>query len=288
MIEMIVVMVVVALLVSLLLPAVHRVLEASRRTSCVNNLRQIGLAMQQVESNQGGFPDCPNHVIEILPYLDQAPLYQQYDEQRRQGVDVTVNERLFANQVITVYQCPSDPASGRGNNYCANISTGWQKYGNDGFLVHMTQGTMRRVEEVPDGLSNTVMIAEILQSSPSSHRLRTIWEVHPRFLRPDQLEQFADSCEQLPLDPSAFHYNGSNHSRGIPWAMLDVSAYYTHVLPPNRPNCTQGPLVMGSFPAGSFHGGGANALFGDGHVAFISESVDRQAWRDLGSRQQNH
>jgi prepilin-type processing-associated H-X9-DG protein len=58
------------------------------------------------------------------------------------------------------------------------------------------------------------------------------------------------------------------------------------MLPPNRPSAARNndsPRV-GCYTAVSMHPGGANALYGDGHVDFVSEAIDREVWRELGSR----
>src|ERR1700730_17257487 len=91
-IELLVVVAVIAVLVALLLPAVQKVREASNRTQCANNLKQIGLAALNYDDATKSFPQ--NHrptsaaaatvrerwFTHLLPYLDQGPLYSQYDE----------------------------------------------------------------------------------------------------------------------------------------------------------------------------------------------------------------
>src|SRR5205809_2892375 len=89
-IELLVVIAIIAVLVALLLPAVQQAREAARRSQCKNNLKQIGLALQNYHSSANRFP--PGYVAGatypatsngwgwsamILPYLDQAPLYRK-------------------------------------------------------------------------------------------------------------------------------------------------------------------------------------------------------------------
>ena len=86
-IELLVVIAIIAILVALLLPAVQQAREAARRSACQNNLKQIGLALANYEStfktypigarNQSGYG--PSWWVGLLPYIDQAPLYNQFN-----------------------------------------------------------------------------------------------------------------------------------------------------------------------------------------------------------------
>ena len=90
-IELLVVIAIIAILIVLLLPAVQQAREAARRTSCRNNLKQIGLAIHNYHDAHrtfppggitiGGWQDSLNGStwsVAILPYLDQATLYRRY------------------------------------------------------------------------------------------------------------------------------------------------------------------------------------------------------------------
>lgn len=91
-VELLVVIAIIGILVALLLPAVQAAREAARRTHCINNLHQIGLAMHNYESSHGSLPPggvmegpcChtksrTNWAIEILPFLEEQGLYNKYD-----------------------------------------------------------------------------------------------------------------------------------------------------------------------------------------------------------------
>jgi prepilin-type N-terminal cleavage/methylation domain-containing protein/prepilin-type processing-associated H-X9-DG protein len=118
-VELLVVIAIIAILVALLLPAVQIAREAARRTQCVNNEKQIGLALHTYHDAKrklpsGGRPPEDQTVrcgvfIYLLPYLDRKDLWDQYD------TSVTwshVNNIPVSSLRITSYECPSSPKHG--------------------------------------------------------------------------------------------------------------------------------------------------------------------------------
>ncbi len=118
-IELLVVIAIIAILIALLLPAVQQAREAARRTQCRNNMKQIGLAIHNYESSHSCFPlgsaapwnTVPNWRAQILPYLDQAPLYNKFNFQQSFAGNVaaggSVNVDTLSNIVVAGYVCPS-------------------------------------------------------------------------------------------------------------------------------------------------------------------------------------
>jgi prepilin-type N-terminal cleavage/methylation domain-containing protein/prepilin-type processing-associated H-X9-DG protein len=127
-VELLVVIAIIGILVALLLPAVQAAREAARRTKCINNLKQMTLAIQNHESAKKRFPpgqlsgdehpSCDsssgktftNWAIEILPYCEEQPLYDRYDQKafNTDPVNLPVLQTILPFQV-----CPTDPNGGR-------------------------------------------------------------------------------------------------------------------------------------------------------------------------------
>ncbi len=116
-VELLVVIAIIDVLVALLLPAVQAAREAARRAQCINNAKQLGLAVANFETQHGRLP-AGGHFpgreysmfMVILPFIEASPLYGQYDFDLRiysgNNVDVTRIQ-------LPSFVCPSDDALGR-------------------------------------------------------------------------------------------------------------------------------------------------------------------------------
>jgi prepilin-type N-terminal cleavage/methylation domain-containing protein len=121
-IELLVVIAIIAILIALLLPAVQQAREAARRTQCKNNLKQLGLAFHNFESSYTWLPASirPSAtgsasirfsvLTQLLPYVDQAPLYNQYN----QAINWSVGTNVAVSKTrLPAFQCPSNPLAGQ-------------------------------------------------------------------------------------------------------------------------------------------------------------------------------
>jgi prepilin-type N-terminal cleavage/methylation domain-containing protein/prepilin-type processing-associated H-X9-DG protein len=281
-IELLVVIAIIGVLIALLLPAVQKVREAANRTSCTNNLKQLGLALHHYHDANNRFPpgqtDSPKKHIwaaYVLPYFEQGNLYRGYDFSVHwyQGA----NQALVTTQ-LKIMQCPSaqpnrveDPPNQRqgvtvpaacgdygaiGNVDQALVTEGWIP----GPLPARPNGVLivaigTRLTDVTDGASQTIMVGEIAG--------RPIHYVTGRIVVNDP----------------------ANPVYGAGWADWD-NGFQIHGSSPDgltEPgpcgvNCNNNKGIY------SFHPGGANVLFADGSVHFLRESASIRTVAALATR----
>jgi prepilin-type N-terminal cleavage/methylation domain-containing protein/prepilin-type processing-associated H-X9-DG protein len=204
-IELLVVIAIIAVLIALLLPAVQAAREAARRAQCVNNLKQIGVAMHNyIDSNNtlpmgGGqcvesFPQTfqskqsTSAHLAMMPFLEGTPLYNAFNFNF--GVDENTDPPRAVNSTVVnaqfkAFVCPSDPNAGAGftssNNYFASVGT-TNNLTNTGTSTPPNPPTMANLpttglfayqqayglQSIIDGTSNTIAFAESTVESPSS------------------------------------------------------------------------------------------------------------------------
>ncbi|MBN9517449.1 DUF1559 domain-containing protein [bacterium] len=192
-IELLVVIAIIAVLIGLLLPAVQKVREAAARAACQNNLKQIALGLHNHESVTGHFPPGyrdprPNTApgpgwgwaVFLLPFVEQQALHARIDPEHTLpggGTD-TPAPTPDTLTVLTVFHCPSDPGGATNANYDGHATAsyrgvGWSRpqtgVGPKGLMITnidnpngtLFRNSRIRVADVPDGLSNTVFVAEV-------------------------------------------------------------------------------------------------------------------------------
>ncbi len=175
-VELLVVIAIISLLVALLLPAVQQSRESARRTGCANNLKQIGLGLQNYHDVHKTFPigcyqwrplgNTTNLQLAwsayLLPFVDEENIYQLLD--LSQAYDSSAN-RFAATQAVVAYLCPSVPrtsflngglaATDYGGIYGERISGPELKP--KGTLIYTTPITFSMIT---DGMSNTLIVSE--------------------------------------------------------------------------------------------------------------------------------
>jgi prepilin-type processing-associated H-X9-DG protein len=189
--------------IALLLPAVHATREAARRTTCTNNLKQIGLALHNYHASFGSFP--PAYIpdadgrplvswrVLILPFLEEQELYDEY--KLDEPWDSPHNLAL-AHRMPPYFACPSDPdAMGQYTSYVANAGPN-----------RMFQAPEPiQLRDITDGMSNTIAVMEAADS-------KIVW-TEPRDTS-DQIEYASDPT------------NGSTHPGGSNALYADGSVQF--------------------------------------------------------------
>ncbi|MCA9033548.1 MAG: DUF1559 domain-containing protein [Planctomycetaceae bacterium] len=317
-IELLVVIAIIAILIALLLPAVQQAREAARRTQCKNNLKQMGLAIHNYHDTHNKFPQLTfgtestgaagnwgsewrgNSVhTMLLPFIEQANIYNQYDLNRfwdaNQGGNIN---RDLGKTKIPAFLCPSDPGiitnGDGGNNY--GVSTG-PNLGWEANLARAVGFVHRRysmaMRDIKDGTSNTIAFAEIVKGDGDNGvftlkkgdyvRNQSVAALNPVKPTVAQMETYGNTC----LGGTGDHRSTSGWSWSSP--MMDDTGVNT-IVPPNwkYPNCHECSGcgegdARGVWASRSYHTGGTQVCLADGSVRFISENIDFNLFQGLGS-----
>jgi prepilin-type N-terminal cleavage/methylation domain-containing protein/prepilin-type processing-associated H-X9-DG protein len=316
-IELLVVIAIIAVLIGLLLPAVQKVREAAARTKCQNNLKQIGVGVHGFDSAHGYLP--PNGsisslnnlqgstpanyygvLVRILPYVDQNAVYQDVD------FSAHVAQPEVAASRIGLYICPSEPndrlSSGpppQYPEYPAGCPTNYGVAEGDwfyySFQTHATgNGAFPEVPspkekgirllDITDGTSGTIGFTEV----------KAFGAV---------LTKSAAAPTTPPATPAACVALGGQLFPEMARCAWDIGSIpftgVTFVFPPNTQVIYTNPAdglpydvdwnnswtsQYAAVTSRSYHSGGVNALFMDGSVRFVTNSIAQDTWRALGTR----
>jgi prepilin-type N-terminal cleavage/methylation domain-containing protein/prepilin-type processing-associated H-X9-DG protein len=196
-IELLVVIAIIAVLIALLLPAVQAAREAARRSQCVNNLKQIGLAMHNYHSSTNSFPfigaiqpyqigsttrwsDWSAQAM-LLPYMEQTQIYNTCNFSWAPEWSANLGWAINSTSSLTIinsFLCPSDGNAGKGgfiNSYCASQGTSTYGYPEGPNNAEVSTGGSSGVfaysrnyglADITDGSSNTLAFSEWVVNNP--------------------------------------------------------------------------------------------------------------------------
>ncbi|MEM9659834.1 MAG: DUF1559 domain-containing protein, partial [Planctomycetota bacterium] len=275
-VELLVVIAIIGVLVGLLLPAIQGARSSARRTSCANNIRQIGLAIQNYQSAATYFPPSSSHDVTIhwnvlrqhswasfiLPYLEQSQLSDAIDYE--EPLSDPVN-RDAAATVVAIYRCPAylgpdhsewgryarAPGDYAIGNYVALGATDvghiWgSEFKPDGAIFPKSE---TKPADVTDGLSRTLFITES---------------------REEQLRVWMDGITGA---VTALRYDrGNPPSYAGEGSSLNFAPYYED----SQYHSEYGPSSM--------HPGGAYHLLGDGSARFLRDEIEAAIYVALCTR----
>lgn len=316
-VELLVVIAIIGVMVGLLLPAVQAAREASRRMSCQNNMKQIGIALHNYHDTFLSFPPQaiwgvgraphtrPYHhtwLVMILPFIEQQGLYDAINKSLPIWGQVLPSGEPITSQQISALRCPSDAgtrgiddthriaitnyAGSEGYHWHANAQVGptsWPEAAGDPiqrtseFSGLFTVTKTHRMKDIIDGTSNVVVVSETDGAGFGGGRIRT---VNTGARRVGTGRVFRSAFV-------ATAQNGWGANEGGPTPPNTVNVDGTAKTPgwfrsgPHSFTPTYlaawGPNAEWHGPS-SFHPGGIQSVYADGSVAFISESINWGTW----------
>jgi len=302
-VELLAVIAIIGTLVGLLLPAVQAARESARSSTCMNQIKQLALALHNHESAQMVLPAGNRKIgnsgwtkspyVQLLPFIDEQPLFDQ-TRTATSAENVTWQRANF--------RCPSDPQppvvikAWPSSNYVFNVGDTYngnaQGKASRG-LFTQTEDVRLALKDVTDGLGSTIAISEIARTGVSGLLQPTgmascawcsegaTWGSANGFGASTEtncgsptncfnswrgnrfVEDGTIALLSQPRSPGAYWPIGNDFLR---WG-------FNTVLAPNGPMCAS-PAYQGMLTVKSYHVGGVNAAMADGAVRFVSENVD--------------
>ena len=323
-VELLVVIAIIGVLVALLQPAVQAARESARRMQCINNLRQLGLAMHNYESANKRLPpgnlgfhweeakynsvsrNRPDSEVTtafvcfVLPYLEESALFAAYDFTRRTQ-DQYNDPNSPVGKLLSTFQCPSDEPQTAG--VCNSNPDGEDWKGNYG----VNWGAWRTACQLPDGIDIDDPSFNFCFNTTPTNRPGGVRIAPFHFSYGAKFSAITDGTSntlammemiQTPVEDVC-------DRRARIWCEKGDCGSVTTFLPPNSTlldsgNCREdyedapceringGTLrdSMSRTGSRSRHPGGVHVLMCDSSAHFVSDNVDRQTWQSMSTMDQ--
>ena len=316
-IELLVVIAIIAILIGLLLPAVQKVRDAAARTQCLNNLKQMGLAVHTYHTTRKGkLPAIDNTIagdiqatifIRLLPYLEQEPLYK-FGLPNENTLPIAANGARAT--VLPIYSCPSDITftGGKFNVTIGGTNLGtWAatSYGANFLAFSGETGNLSSEQNISgafaDGASQTIMFADkqaqcSVNSATAANNSQNLWAWsanYPILTPPSPLFATTDGINHAPF--FAFGYRNPDPATvaaGIIYAPVPTpagtqqGAFQLTVAPSAPTNYNaykfrdKEKVTNCGLPS-SPHTGGINICLADGSARSVAPEVTGEIWAAL-------
>lgn len=307
-VELLVVIAIIGILVALLLPAVQSAREAARRMQCQSRIRQVALALHQHHETYGFFPHGTYNYLDsthstpppygtddgmgnpgpgpqtqdrrcwmqdTLPFIEQIVLHDKFQDHMQGGGALGFQEH---DTVLPMLMCPSDPTSPKLHTYWGGSGTPTQGFsgnvivnaGSDYFRKTQDIDSANldgvffavskvRIDDIKDGTTNTALVSElILSPDTDSHDIRGRYHnpAHGGVL-------FSTRLPPNNMVPDQLNWCANNPVPKAPCIWTETNMFVS---------------------VRSYHTGGVNLGLADGSVRFISETIDPDTFKAIGSR----
>jgi prepilin-type N-terminal cleavage/methylation domain-containing protein len=306
-VELLVVIAIIGILVALLLPAVQAAREAARRSSCSNNLKQLGIALHTYHDTFGALPigafddeeDNFGWRVSLLPQMEQSPIYEGLRNagmwlqikggvnkpppgQTDTSVDTWQVQTQFAQgafsgytkTVLPTFICPSTVLPPTDNDgfgaasYCGNVGNAFPAY-DASYKGSQQTGVFTIAND--NRTSFAVTLAGITDGTSNTLAIGEVSE--------------SANASQSVTNSHAFPVWAGGQNNGVSWNNDKTAGATIRIADSNFPINMSKTLSDSDLAFGSKHPGGAQFTLCDGSTRFITQNVDGVTYARVGNRQ---